>query len=55
MFSFALPLLIIMKSEQSSKEGRNNAFDPFFLYHFDHPGLVLVSKPLNDDNYSTWC
>ena len=55
MFSFALPLLIIMKSEQSSKEGRNNAFNPFFLYHFDHPGLVLVSKPLNDDNYSTWC
>jgi hypothetical protein len=44
-----------MESEQSSKEGRNNAFNPFFLYHSDHPGLVLVSKPLNGDNYSTWC
>jgi hypothetical protein len=44
-----------MESEQSSKEGRNNAFDPFFLYHSDHPGLMLVSKPLTGDNYSTWC
>jgi len=44
-----------MEREQFSKEGRNNAFDPFFLYHSDHPGLVLVSKPLNGDNYSTWC
>ena len=41
--------------EESSKEGKSNAFDPFFLYHSDHPGLVLVSKPLNGDNYSTWC
>jgi hypothetical protein len=44
-----------MEHEQSSKEGKNNAFDPFLLYHSDHPGLVLVSKPLNGDNYSTWC
>jgi len=44
-----------MEHEQSSKEGKNNAFDSFFLYHSDHPGLVLVSKPLNGDNYSTWC
>ena len=43
------------EQEQSSKEGKNNAFNPFFLYHYDHPGLVLVSKPLNGDNYSTWC
>ncbi|BFG29707.1 hypothetical protein CerSpe_159810 [Prunus speciosa] len=44
-----------MEREQSSKEDKNNAVDPFFLYHSDHPGLVLVSKPLNGDNYSTWC
>jgi hypothetical protein len=44
-----------MERQQFSKEGRNNAFDPFFLYHYDHPGLVLVSKALNGDNYSTWC
>ncbi|KAL5864049.1 hypothetical protein ACOSQ3_001563 [Xanthoceras sorbifolium] len=23
-------------------------------HHLDHPGLVLISKPLNGDNYSTW-
>jgi hypothetical protein len=44
-----------MEREQFSKEDRNNAFDPFFLYHSDHPRLVLVSKPLNGNNYSTWC
>ncbi|XP_073265503.1 uncharacterized protein [Populus alba] len=44
-----------MEHEQSSKKGKNNAFDPFSLYHSNHPGLVLVSKPHNDDNYSTWC
>jgi len=43
-----------MEREQFSKEGGNNAFDLFFLYHSDHLGLVLVSKPLNGDNYSTW-
>ena len=26
----------------------------FSLHHSDHPGMVLVSKPLNGDNYSTW-
>jgi hypothetical protein len=45
-----------MEREQFSKEGKNNAFDPFFLYHSDHPRLVLVSKPLiNGNNYYTWC
>jgi hypothetical protein len=44
-----------MECEQFSKEDKNNAFDPHFLYHSDHPGLVLVSKPLNGDNYSSWC
>jgi hypothetical protein len=28
--------------------------NPYFTHHSDHPGLVLVSKPLNRDNYSTW-
>nr|KYP56665.1 hypothetical protein KK1_002909 [Cajanus cajan] len=32
-----------------------NKSDPSYsLHHFDHPGMVLVSKPLNGDNYSTW-
>ncbi|KAL6134080.1 hypothetical protein ACLB2K_066313 [Fragaria x ananassa] len=24
-------------------------------YHSDHPGLVLVSKPLDGNNYASWC
>ena len=31
-----------------------NPSNPFFTHHSDHPGLVLISKPLNGDNYSTW-
>ena len=27
---------------------------PYFTHHSDHPGLVLISKPLNRDNYSAW-
>ena len=28
--------------------------DPYFLHSSDHPGIVLVTKLLNRDNYSTW-
>ncbi|KAI9186226.1 hypothetical protein LWI28_015065 [Acer negundo] len=28
--------------------------NPYFTHHSDHPGLVLISKPLTGDNYSTW-
>jgi hypothetical protein len=31
-----------------------NLSNPFFTHHSDHPGLILISKPLNGDNYSTW-
>lgn len=27
---------------------------PYHLHHSDHPRLVLVSQPLNGDNYSSW-
>lgn len=27
---------------------------PYFLSHADNPGLVLVSQPLNGDNYVVW-
>jgi hypothetical protein len=29
--------------------------NPLFLHHSDHPGLLLVSKRLNGDNYHSWC
>ncbi|KAM1677882.1 hypothetical protein ACFXTI_038146 [Malus domestica] len=35
----------------SSSDGSTN---PFYLHHSDHPNLVLVSKRLNGDNYTTW-
>jgi hypothetical protein len=27
---------------------------PLFLQHSDHPGLLLVSKRLNGENYNSW-
>ncbi|KAI9200174.1 hypothetical protein LWI28_003711 [Acer negundo] len=33
---------------------RPNISNPYFTHHSDHQGLVLISKPLNGDNYSTW-
>ncbi|KAI5322072.1 hypothetical protein L3X38_031144 [Prunus dulcis] len=42
--------------ETSSKDGnKSEVSNPFFIHHSDHPGMVLVSKPLNGDNYGTWC
>jgi len=33
---------------------KGNLSNPYFTHHSDHPGLVLISKPLNRDNYSIW-
>ena len=44
-----------MANEQHSDGGKLDAINPYFLHHFDYPGMMLVSKPLNGDNYSTWC
>lgn len=27
---------------------------PFYLHHSDNPGTILVSQPLNGDNYPSW-
>ncbi|CAL8150564.1 unnamed protein product [Prunus armeniaca] len=27
---------------------------PYYINNSDHPGLVIVPKPLNGDNYATW-
>ncbi|KAM1046990.1 hypothetical protein PS2_026158 [Malus domestica] len=35
-------------------ENSTEISDPYALHHSDHPNLVLVSKPLEGDNYSTW-
>ncbi|XP_068323282.1 uncharacterized protein [Pyrus communis] len=38
----------------SNSDAKANVSNPFFIHHSDHPAMMLVSKPLNGDNYSTW-
>jgi hypothetical protein len=42
------------KSEFSSNFSKSDISNPYFTHHSDHPGLVLVFKSLNGDNYSGW-
>lgn len=44
-----------MSTEHSSIGDKHDVTNPYLLHHFDHPGMVFVSKPLNGDNYLTWC
>ncbi|KAL5797904.1 hypothetical protein ACOSQ2_002724 [Xanthoceras sorbifolium] len=41
-------------ADSNADFSRSNISNPYFTHHSDHPGLVLISKPLNGDNYSTW-
>ncbi|XP_008225782.2 PREDICTED: uncharacterized protein LOC103325406 [Prunus mume] len=44
-----------MVNEQTSSDGSKlDASNPFFIHHFNHPEMMLVSKPLHGDNYTTW-
>ncbi|KAF7151476.1 hypothetical protein RHSIM_Rhsim02G0004200 [Rhododendron simsii] len=43
--------------EENSKQKGESMVDtssPYFIHSSDHPGLVLVSKRLNGDNYAMW-
>jgi hypothetical protein len=42
------------KTETSMDFSEASLSNPYFTHHSDHPGLVLISKPLNGENYSTW-
>ncbi|RVW68321.1 Retrovirus-related Pol polyprotein from transposon RE2 [Vitis vinifera] len=44
----------INKTGLTSSKATTEALDPFSLHHSDHSGMVLVSKVLEGDNYSTW-
>ena len=44
----------INKMGLTSSKATIEALDPFSLLHSNHPGMVLVSKVLEGDNYSTW-
>ncbi|RVW44988.1 Retrovirus-related Pol polyprotein from transposon RE2 [Vitis vinifera] len=37
-----------------SDASKSDLSNPYFTHHSDHLGLVLISKPLNGDNYSAW-
>ncbi|XP_068317178.1 uncharacterized protein [Pyrus communis] len=52
-----------MATEDSNKQKGSTKFettkyedpnDPPYLHHSDQPGAILVTHPLNDENYSTW-
>ncbi|XLR54908.1 hypothetical protein S83_005580 [Arachis hypogaea] len=34
---------------------RSSIPDAYTLHSSDHPGLILVSQPLQEDNYAFWC
>ncbi|RVW43404.1 hypothetical protein CK203_018503 [Vitis vinifera] len=42
------------KSEISTDFSKADLSNPYFTHHSDHPGLVLISKSLNGDNYLAW-
>ena len=37
-----------------SDASKSDLSNPYFTHHSDHLGLVLISKPLNGDNYLAW-
>ncbi|XP_057475895.1 uncharacterized protein LOC130763881 [Actinidia eriantha] len=45
-----------MEKKQTKPEADkyDNPNDPFYLYHSDQSGVVLVTQLLNEENYSTW-
>lgn len=46
-----------MSEVTKTTEVTNPIDDPnhhLHLYHSDHPGVMLVSQPLTEDNYQTW-
>lgn len=45
-----------MGKDQETKDGdKSDSSSHFFIHHYDHPGMVITSKPLNGNNYATWC
>ncbi|XP_048446320.1 uncharacterized protein LOC125480094 [Pyrus x bretschneideri] len=42
------------KQKGSTTTKNEDPSDPFYLHHSDQPGTILITQPLNDENYSTW-
>ena len=43
-----------MTGTSKSDASKSDLSNPYFTHYLDHPSLVLISKPLNGDNYSAW-
>ncbi|KAK6137091.1 hypothetical protein DH2020_029162 [Rehmannia glutinosa] len=43
-----------MAEKQKSASSHEDPYNPLFLHHSDHPGVVLVSQLLTEENYNTW-
>lgn len=47
------------KATQEHVSSIKNTFDdsanPFYLHPSDNPGSILVSQPMNGNNYNSWC
>ncbi|XP_072956526.1 uncharacterized protein [Typha angustifolia] len=41
-------------SKVGKEKSPTDLSNPYFIHPSDHSGLVLISKPLNGDNYSSW-
>ena len=46
--------VVVMTSETSKDNEKNDPSYPFFIHLSSHPEMILVSKPLNGENYKTW-
>jgi len=44
------PIFVSMAKD----EKKSNSNSSYSLHHSSHPEMVLVSKPLDGDNFSTW-
>ncbi|KAM1299025.1 hypothetical protein ACFX2F_025764 [Malus domestica] len=40
--------------DSKSIAASNDPSSPFYVHHFDNPGMHLVSTLLTGNNYSTW-
>ncbi|KAF7138291.1 hypothetical protein RHSIM_Rhsim07G0134800 [Rhododendron simsii] len=48
------PLPSLNMGDSQNKESMVESSSPFFIHPSDHPGLLLVTKRLDGNNYATW-
>jgi hypothetical protein len=48
------PFIFLAMAENIKPVSEMDSSNPFFLNHGDSPGAMIVSKPLNGENYNSW-